>query len=209
MAAIMLTVHHLGASQSERIGWLCEELGIPYELVRYEREASGAAPPAYKALHPAGTAPIMTDCKTVLAETGAVMEYIVRRHGGGRLMPGPEDADYTDFLFWFHYGNGSMVPAFMMDVVAKRLNAPSISGRTDNAFRLVEARLGAAEWFAGDRFTAADIMMLFPLTSARAFSGRDISGSPNLLAYLKRVGERAAYKAAMAKAEPNRAPLLA
>ncbi len=101
-----------------------------------------------------------------------------------------------------------MVPAFMMDVVAKRLNAPSISQRTDNAFRLVEQRLGQAPWFAGDDFTAADIMMLFPLTSARVFSGRDISGSPNLLAYLKRVGARAGYQRAMAKAEPNRPPLL-
>ncbi len=202
----MLTVHHLGASQSERIVWLCEELGLPYALIRYERETSGAAPPEYKALHPAGTAPIITDGQIVLAETGAVIEYIARRHGGGRLLLGPEHKDFTNFLFWFHYGNGSMVPAFMMDVVAKRLGAPSISGRTDIAFRLVEQRLGQAEWFAGDIFTAADIMMVFPLTSARAFSGRDISDSPNLLAYLKRVREREGYRAAMAKAEPNREP---
>jgi len=204
----MLTIHHLGASQSERIVWLCEELGLPYELIRYEREATGAAPPEYKALHPAGTAPIITDGQTVLAESGAVMEYIARRHGGGRLLLGPEHKDFTNFLFWFHYGNGSMVPAFMMDVVAKRLGAPSISGRSDNAFRLVEQRLGEAEWFAGDAFTAADIMMVFPLTSARAFSGKDISDSPNLLAYLKRVGAREGYRAAMAKAEPHRAPQL-
>lgn len=199
----MLTVHHLGISQSERIVWLCEELGIGYDLVRYERAETKAAPAEYKALHPLGTAPIITDGDLVLAETGAVMEYIARRHGEGRLILGPDHADFADYLFWFHYGNGSMVPAFMMDMTAARFGQVSQNGRTDTAFALVEERLGKATWFAGDVFTLADIMMLFPLTRGRAFSGRDISGFPNLLAYLARVGERTAYRKAMEKAEPG------
>ena len=205
----MLTVHHLGTSQSERIVWLCEELALPYTLVRYEREASMAAPPEYKALHPIGTAPIIQDGEVVLAETGAIVEYIARRHADGRLLLGPDHPDFADYLFWFHYANGSMVPAFMMDMVAKRLGSPtSPSPRSEIAFSLIEQRLGEAEWFAGREFTAADIMMVFPLTRARAFSGRDISGSPNLLAYLERIGDRPAFRAAMAKAEPNLPPKL-
>jgi glutathione S-transferase len=204
----MLTVHHLGNSQSERIVWLCEELGLPYDLVRYEREATMAAPPEYKALHPLGTAPIIGDDGMMLAETGAIVEYVARRYGGGRLILGPDDAGFADYLFWFHYANGSMVPAFMMDMTARRLGAEPASSRSDIGFDLVEKRLGEATWFAGEVFTAADILMVFPLTRARAFSGRDISASPNLLAYLKRVGERPAFRTAMAKAEPDRAPLL-
>ena len=204
----MLTVHHLGTSQSERIVWLCEELGLPYELIHYERESSGAAPPGYKALHPAGTAPVVTDGDVVLAETGAIVEYIARRYGGGRLILGPEHHDFPDYLFWFHYANGSMVPAFMMEMVAKRLGAEALSDRTDIAFRLVEHRLGEAEWFAGSEFTAADIMMIFPLTRARIFSGRSLDDSPNLLTYLQRIGERPAFVTAMIKAEPDMPPKL-
>jgi glutathione S-transferase len=204
----MLAIHHLSNSQSERIVWLCEELQVPYELVRYEREETGAAPPAYKALHPAGTAPIITDGDVVVAETGAIVEYISRRYADGRLILGPDHADFVPFLFWFHYANGSVVPAFMMDVTAQRLGSAAMSGRTDLAFKLAEQRLGEATWFAGDEFTAADILMVFPLTTARAVSARDISGSPNLLAYLQRIGQRPAYRAAMAKAEPDASPNL-
>jgi glutathione S-transferase len=204
----MLTVHHLGTSQSERIVWLCEELDVPYELVRYDRDPRGAAPAEYKALHPAGTAPILCDGDVVLAETGAVVEYIARRHAGGRLIPGPEHPAFADYLFWFHYANGSMIPAFMMDMVADHLGANRLSSRSDRAFDLVEQRLGEAEWFAGEEFTAADILMVYPLTSGRLFSGRDISHLPNLLAYLQRIGARPAYRAAMAKAEPHGTPNL-
>jgi glutathione S-transferase len=199
----MLTVHHLGTSQSERIVWLCEELDIPYDLIRYEREETKAAPAAYKALHPMGTAPIITDGDITLAETGAILEYIARRHGGGRLILGPEHPDFADYLFWFHYGNGSMVPAFMMDMTAARFGQVSQSARSDIGFAMVEERLGKVPWFAGEEFTLADIMMLFPLTRGRQFSGRDISGMPNLLGYLRRVGERPAYRIAMEKAEPG------
>ena len=204
----MLTVHHLGESQSERIVWLCEELGLDYRFIRYDREATGAAPPEYKALHPLGTAPIITDGGISLAESGAIVEYISRRYAGGRLILGPDHADFTDYLFWFHYANGSLVPAFMMDMVARRMGAEPLGGRTDLGFQMVEQRLGAAEWFAGSEFTAADVMMVFMLTSGRVHSGRELGDSPNLRAYLQRVGARPAYQAAMAKAEPQRVPML-
>ena len=204
----MLTVHHLGESQSERIVWLCEELAIPYDLIRYDREATGAAPPEYKALHPLGTAPIITDGGIALAESGAIVEYISRKFAGGRLILGPDHPQFADFLFWFHYANGSLVPAFMMDMVAKRMGAEPMGGRTDLGFAMVEARLGEAQWFAGSEFTAADVMMVFMLTSGRVHSGRELGASPNLRAYLQRVGARPAYQAAMAKAEPQRGPML-
>jgi glutathione S-transferase len=204
----MLTIHHLGISQSERIVWLCEELGVSYDLVRYAREPSMAAPPEYKALHPLGTAPIITDGDVTLAETGAIIEYIARRHAEGRLILGPDHPDFARYLFWFHYANGSMIPAFMMDMTAKRLGGAATSSRTDKAFALVEQRLGEGPWFAGQEFTAADIMMVYPLTRARAVSGYDISSSPNLLAYLARIGARPGYQAAMAKAEPDAPPPL-
>ena len=204
----MLTVHHLGESQSERIVWLCEELGLDYSFVRYDREATGVAPPAYKALHPLGTAPIITDDGIALAESGAIIEYICRKYAGGRLILGPEHPDFAQYLFWFHYANGSLVPAFMMDMVAKRMGAEPMGGRTDLGFVMVEQRLGEAAWFAGNEFTAADVMMVFMLTSGRVHSGRELGDSPNLRAYLQRVGARPAYQAAMAKAEPQREPML-
>ena len=206
----MLTVHHLGVSQSERIVRLCEELAVPYDLVRYTRAPTLAAPPDYKALHPVGTAPIITDGDVTLAETGAIVEYIARRYAGGRLLLGPEDPDFADFLFWFHFANGSMVPAMMMDMTARRLGGTAqTGGRTDIAFALAEERLGKVRWFAGDAFTAADIMMVFPLSAMRKFSGRDISDLPNVRAYLERVGERPAYRTAIEKMADETLPQLA
>jgi glutathione S-transferase len=200
----MLTVHHLNNSQSERIVWLCEELGVPYDLKLYARTAEGAAPPEYKALHPTGTAPIVTDGDFALAESGAIIEYIARRHGGGRLILGPEHPDFADFLFWFHYGNGSLLPAYMMNSVATRLGSKPLSRRVDIAFALAEARLGDVTWFAGNDFTTADIMMAQPLGFDPAFTGADLAAFPNIRAYLARVAERPAYRAAIAKAEPER-----
>lgn len=203
----MLTVHHLGTSQSERIVWLCEELALPYELVRYERDASRAAPAEYKALHPVGTAPTITDGDVTLAETGAIFDYISLKYGNGRLTLGPGDPDFAQYLFWLHYPNGSILPAFMMDMVATRMGGTP-GGRSDLAYDLTEKRLGEATWFAGKAFTLADIMMGFPLTRLRVFSGRSLDGFPNIQAYLARVGERPAYRTAMAKAEPDSPPLL-
>jgi glutathione S-transferase len=208
----MLTVHHLGVSQSERIVWLCEELGIPYELKRYDRvpPGRGLGPPEYKALHPIGTAPIITDGDVVLPETGAIMEYIIGKYGNGRLAVGPEAPNFADYLFWFHFANASMLPS---QVSAPRdgddsPRAQYMRARAERPWALVEDRLGKVPYFAGDAFTAADIIMVFGLTTMRAFMPRDLSGFPNILAYLKRIGERPAYRRAMQKGDPQMEPML-
>jgi glutathione S-transferase len=210
----MITVHHLGVSQSERIVWLCEELNIPYELKTYPRDPNGAAPAAYKALHPQGTAPIITEGSLALAETGAIVDYILARHGGGRLVVGPQAPNFPDYLYWLHFGNGFFVPATMMSVVASRMASDSkqaaqgFTGREELAYRMSEQRLGKVPYFAGTEFTAADIMMVFPLTTMRAFTGRSLGASPNLRAYLKRIGERPGYQRAMKKGDPEMNPTL-
>jgi glutathione S-transferase len=207
----MLTVHHLGISQSDRIVWLCEELAVPYRLVHYERDpVTQMAPPAYRALHPFGTAPVINDGDLVLAESGAIIEYIIARHGGGRLAIKADQPEFADYLFWFHFANGSFMPSSMVDIIAQRLGANAVGdigdalrARADRAFAMVEKRLGSVEYFAGKLFTAADIIMLFPLTTMRAFAPRDLSSCPNTRAYLQRIGGRPAYQRAMSKADPG------
>ncbi len=212
----MITVHHLGVSQSERIVWLCEELGIAYTLQRYDRDPAGMAPAQYRALHPMGIAPVITDGDLVLPESGAIIEYIIARYGNGRLAVGSDKPNFAQYLFWFHFANGTMMPSELMAVIANMLGLPAdnpvgklLAARGERAFGLVEERLGQARYFAGDDFTAADIMMLFPLTPLRAFGKRDLSSLPNTRAYLGRIGTRAAYQRAMAKGDPDMKPLLA
>jgi glutathione S-transferase len=210
----MITVHHLGVSQSERIVWLCEELGIPYELKTYPRDPNGAAPTAYKALHPQGTAPIITDGSLALAETGAIVDYILARHGGGRLVVGPQAPNFPDYLYWLHFGNGFFLPAAMMGIVASRIAgdnkqaAQAFTARQELAFRMSEERLGKVTYFAGSEFSAADIMMVFPLTTMRTFTERALGASPNVRAYLRRIGARPAYQQAMKKGDPEMTPAL-
>jgi len=211
----MLTVHHLGISQSERIVWLCEELGIPYELKVHDRDpVTRMAPAAYKALHPLGTAPIITDGDLVLPESGAIMEYVIHTYGGGRLTVAPGQSGYADYLFWFHFANGGMMPNAMAGMLVSALDGASnpiaafLVARSEAAYNLAEARLGQAPYFAGEEFTAADIIMGFPLTTMRAFVPQSLEKYPNIRAYLKRIGARPAYQAAMKKGDPNMPPFL-
>ncbi len=212
----MLTIHHLGRSQSERIIWLCEELDIPYELKRYERDPiTILAPPELKALHPIGAAPVITDGGLVLAESGAVTEYIVAKHGGGRLALTADHPDFAHYLYWFHFANGNLQPNMGRNMVLRRLDlAPdnpvllAMQGRLDGALALVEARLGEADYFAGSRLTAADIMMVFSLTTMRLFLPFDLAPYPNILSYLQRIGARDAYRRAMRKGDSDLVPLL-
>lgn len=210
----MLTVHHLGKSQSERIVWLCEELGIPYELKRYAR-APLLAPPDYKALHHIGAAPVIHDGDLTLAESGAIVEYIVAKYGRGRLILTASHADYATFLFWFHFANGSLQAVMGRCMILNRVKLPDDNPvlvaqreRLDRAFNHVEARLKEVAYFAGAEFTAADIMMGFSLTTMRYFLPYDYARLPNLRAYLKRIGERPAYRHAMDKGDPGMALLL-
>jgi glutathione S-transferase len=210
----MLTVHHLQASQSERVVWLCEELDLPYELKTYAREPTGAAPPAYKALHPQGTAPIITDGNVVLAETGAIVDYILARYAKGRLVVGPDASNFADYLYWLHFANGFFVPAAMMALVAVRLagdnkqSAQMFAGRQSLSYALSEARLEKVPYFAGPEFTAADVMMVFSLTTMRAVSGGSLTERPNIRSYLKRIGARPAYQRAMKRGDPGVQPAL-
>jgi glutathione S-transferase len=209
----MLTVHHLGISQSERIVWLCEELALPYQLVRYERDkVTRLAPPEYKALHPFGTAPVIVDGAVVLAESVAIMEYIIERHGNGRLAVRPDAPNYAEYLFWFHFANGSMMPVQFAGAIkptADETPRTRISReRCERTWQMVESRLGEVPYFAGQELTAADIIMMFPLTTMRVFAPRDISGYPHVLAYLQRIGARPAYRQAMQKGDPQLTPLL-
>jgi len=212
----MLTVHHLGKSQSERIVWLCEELGIPYALKRYDRDPETIlAPPALKALHPIGAAPLLTEGALVLAESEAIVDYILARHGQGRLVLGPEDPAFAEYLFWRHFANGTLQPAMGRNMVLRRLDLPAehpvlqaMLGRLQRAFGLLEARLGTATYLAGEAFTAADIMTVFSLTTMRHFMPVDLAPYPHIRAYLRRIGARPGYQRAMAKGDPGLAPLL-
>ena len=210
----MLTVHHLRVSQSERIVWLCEELGLDYALKIYDRRADNRlAPDEYKALHPMGIAPVITDGELVLGESGAICDYICGRHGDGRLTPGPDDPDYADHLFWFHWSNGTFMATLMMQLVLASGGegnpaAVFVGDRSRRAWAMAEARLGEAPFFGGRNLTTADIMMVYCLTTSRAFRGATLEAFPNIAAYLQRIGARPAYQQAMAKAEPGMAPML-
>ncbi len=209
----MLTVHHLGQSQSERIVWLCEELELDYELKRYERRADNhLAPDEYKALHPMGIAPVITDGDLVLGESGAICDYIVTRHGQGKLVPAPDHPDFADHLFWFHWANGTFMATAMMQLVLGFTDSvgkiPFVADRDRRGWEMVETRLGEAPFFGGQALTTADIMMGYALTTGRGFRQTSIDGFPNLKAYLQRIGKRPAYQRAMAKAEPGVDPKL-
>lgn len=200
----MLTVHHLGVSQSDRIVWLCEELAIPYELVRYDRDAvTRLAPAAYKALHPSGTAPVITDDGLSLAESGAIIDYIVAKHGDGQLTLTADHPNFAQYLYWYHFANGSLMPS-MMGLMGGGEIQPLMRERVDRGLAALEAHLADGHvWLAGDTFTIADIMILFPLTTMRAFVPLDLAPYPGISAYLGRVVERPAFQAAKAKADPD------
>jgi len=212
----MLTVHHLGRSQSERIVWLCEELEIPHRLKCYQRDpVTMLAPPEYKALHPIGAAPVITDGDLVLAESGAVVEYIIGRYGNGRLALDAGHRDYSHFLYWFHFANGTLQANMGRNMTLNRLKLPednpillATKARVDRAFDLIDARTAEAEYLAGSQFTSADIMMGFSLTTMRYFLPYDLARCPNLLGYLGRIGRREAYRRAMEKGDPGMALLL-
>jgi glutathione S-transferase len=212
----MLTVHHLGRSQSERIVWLCEELGLDYALKRYERRADNRlAPPEYKALHPIGAAPVITDGDLVLAESAAIVEYLIQTAGNGQLALRTGDPSFTDYLYWFHFANGSLQPVLGRIMAMERVDPsgthPALQAAKDRfglVFASLEKRLGEVPYLAGDAFTAADIMTVFSLTTMRLFRPFDLKPYPNILAYLQRIGARPAYRRAMQKADPDMTPML-
>jgi glutathione S-transferase len=213
----MLTVHHLRRSQSERIVWLCEELGLDYVLKCYARDpATMLAPPEYRALHPVGTAPVITDGGMVLAESGAIVDYIIAKYGNGRLARAPVHPDFAQYLFWFHYANGTLQLQMMRNFTLRRAGIAEdnplrrlAAERLERNLTLVEARLGASDYLVGPELTAADIMAVFSLTPMRSFFPLDLTPYPNTIAYLQRIGQREAYQRAMKKGDPELTPVLA
>ncbi|KAI1429705.1 putative glutathione S-transferase [Xylaria sp. FL1777] len=209
-----LIVHHLGVSQSERVVWLCEELGIDYELRKYKRSPI-LAPPEFKVLHPLGSAPVIEDGNVKLAESGACVEYIAQTHGKGRLIIAPGHSDYADYLYWFHFANSSFQPALMRDLALKLVSGiddgtgknDAILNRFNEKFSsmltFINDRLAKVPWLAGEQFTAADIMTVCCLTTMRCFKPYDLGEYKNILSYLKRVSERDGYRQAMQKGDPE------
>ncbi|MEO9462572.1 MAG: glutathione S-transferase [Marinomonas sp.] len=209
----MLTIHHLRISQSERIVWLCEELGLDYDLKLYDRDSeTRLAPAELKALHPMEIAPLLQDGDMMLGESGAIMDYIVGKYAPDTdLVPSADHPDFAEHLYWYHFANATLMTNGMMGIAVNAVGAempPPLMKRITNAWAAIERRLGEADYFGGAQMTTADIMLGFSLTTARAFSDMSIDHMPNLQAYLKRIGSRDAYQRAMAKAEPGFPPKL-
>lgn len=217
----MIKAHHLNDSRSQRVLWLLEELGLPYEVVRYHRNpATRLAPPELIAIHPLGKSPVIEDGDIKVAETGAIFEYLLDTYGEGRLRPTPGTEDARRFTYWLHYAEGSAMPplllALVFSVLPKRVPAlirpiiKAVSNKTIGtlvapqlraAVAFWEAELTRSDWFAGDQFTAADIIMSFPVEAGatRAF---DVAEQPRLKAFLERTHARPAYQRALERGGP-------
>jgi glutathione S-transferase len=183
-----------------------EELGLAYRLELFQREASGAAPPPMKALHPLGKSPVIRDGDTVLAESGAIVEYIVQRHGEGRLAVAPDAPEYARYVYWMHFAEGSLMSLMLIALALSRLPEAKDSAmrtrildRMKQMISYVDTELAGRDYFTGSEFTAADVMMVFPFTTMRKFLEYDISPYANIAAYLQRIEARPAYRKAMAR----------
>jgi glutathione S-transferase len=211
-----LTVHHLRRSQSERVTWLCEELEIPYKLVSYDRDPqTRAAPEDLRKLHWAGTSPVIEDGNIVLAETGAVFEYIQTKYANGRLAMPPSHPQYADYLFWLHRANGTMQPGLIQLMFCRLSGAPEedfgrqhTQKQLDKNFQAMDAQLAKYPYLAGDELTAADCMSVWSLTTLRLFIPYSLEQYPNIVKYLERISQRPAYKRAMEKGDPGLEPVI-
>jgi glutathione S-transferase len=213
----MITVHHLNNSRSQRILWLLEELEPEYDIKYYERDPKTMlAPDSLRQVHPLGKSPVITDGDLTLAESGAIIEYLVGRYGQGRLAPPPATPEHLRYIYWLHYAEGSAMPPLLLKLVFDRIEkerlpffvkpvANLITSRTNRAFidpqitqhlDYLEAELEKSLWFVGNDFTAADIQMSFPLEAAASRAGLN-AGRPKLMAFLDRIHSRPAYQRAL------------
>ncbi|MCW5832382.1 MAG: glutathione S-transferase [Labilithrix sp.] len=216
----MITVHHLERSRSQRVLWLLEELGLEYELKKYERDPrTMLAPPELRRVHPLGKSPIVTDGERTLAESGAILDYLVTAHGGGRLRPEAGTPERLRYDYWLHYAEGSAMPPLLLSLVFQQVKArapwpvkPIAKGIADKVladfvrpqmelhFDWVERELGKSTWFAGEELSAADIQMSYPV---EAHAARVKGASrPNMAAWLERVRARPAYRRALERGGP-------
>lgn len=207
----MITIYHLDRSRSERAVWLMEELGEPYEIEHFDRdEKTLSAEPAYKKLHPLGSSPVIKAEGKILAESGAVIEYLATTLGGGRLAVKPGAANYMDYLYWFHFGESTLMPQIVSEIMSEAGGVPYDNAgrqyaraRAAQLLSFVDERLSQVEYLAGE-FTAADIMVSFVFTTTRLFVPLDLEPYPNIRAYVERIGARPAYQRMLPIAGPNR-----
>jgi len=213
----MIVVHHLNNSRSQRILWLLEELGLEYEVKRYQRDPKTMlAPPELLAVHPLGKSPVITDGAQTFAESGAIIEYLVDRYGKGRLAPAPDTPERLRYTYWLHYAEGSAMPPLLLNLIFNRLDqgpmpffvrpilrkvkqralASFIDPRIAQHLDFQEAELGKTRWFAGNEFSAADVQMSFPVEAAAARASLGAS-RPKLMAFLERIHARPAYQRAL------------
>jgi glutathione S-transferase len=200
-----ITLHHLNNSRSQRILWLLEELELDYDIVIYERDPkTRRAPESLKAVHPLGKSPVITDGAIVVAESGAIIEYLTRKHGDGRLaVTSPASPDFADYLHWLHYAEGSAVTPMLFELYLRLIGGGSemlrsmINTQITQQLQYIDGRLAKREYFVGNRFTAADIQMTFVLELAQA-SG-SLRGYPRMEDYLRRMHARAAYRRSVEK----------
>ena len=218
----MIVVHHLNNSRSQRVLWLLEELGLEYEIVRYQRDQKTMlAPPELKAIHPLGKSPVITDGEIVVAESGAIVEYLVGTYGNGRLVPPAGTEERRRWTYFLHYAEGSAMAPLLMKLIfdrvetspapffvkpiargiAQRVKGTYIQPQINMHLDYLEAELNKTPWFAGAEFSAADIQMSFPLEAAAARGGLD-EHHPKLSAFLKRIHARPAFQRALERGGP-------
>jgi glutathione S-transferase len=218
----MITVHHLNNSRSQRVLWLLEELGLPYEIKKYQRNATTMlAPPELLKVHPLGKSPVITDDGITVAESGAIIEYLIERYGKGRLAPEIGTPERLRWRYWLHFAEGTAMSPLLMKLVFERVKVspmpffvkPIARGIADKVLAMMvepnlkrqldfmEGELGKSEWFAGDEFSAADVQMSFPVEASAQRAGLNAS-RPKLMAFLKRIHARPAYKKALERGGP-------
>ena len=215
----MITVHHLNNSRSQRILWLLEELGLPYEIKRYQRDATTMlAPPELLKVHPLGKSPVITDGDITVAESGAIVEYLVDTYGEtSGLRPARGTADYRRYTYWLHFAEGSAMPPLLMKLIFMRIKStkmpffakPIARGIADKVMSgfvdpnlerqtaFMEAELATSAWFVGEQLTAADVQMSFPIEAANQRAGLSQDKTPRLLDWLARANARPAYQRAL------------
>ena len=203
----MIEVHHLNNSRSQRVLWLLEELGLPYELVKYQRDATtNLAPESLKKIHQLGKSPVVRDGELVLIESGAILEYLVRRYGKGRLAPAESSPEWPRYLQLMHYAEGSAMLPVMLKLYLSRIGeagtplAPRVTSEIENHFGFLEGELAHSDFFVGKELTAADVNLSFPIQAARLLHGLD--QFPNLARFLDRMHARPAYKRALERGGP-------
>jgi glutathione S-transferase len=218
----VITVHHLNHSRSQRVLWMLEELEVPYEIVKYERDPKTMlAPKTLEAIHPLGKSPVITDGDVTVAESGAILEYLIEAHGKGRFAPAAGTPAYRDYRYFMHYAEGSLMPLLLLKLITRRLKtaklpffakpvARKIADRLSNDFvdpnlrrhvAFLGKHLEKHRWFAGDELTAADVQMSFPIEAAAARAALD-DKFPRLKDFVARLQARPAYKRALEKGGP-------